>query len=517
MAFHPGRGTAANQYLTWDGTKLVWSPLAPTVTKSDGEGKRVIDRSLNRPIYQDVFYSVAQAPNIVTDIPTDFAYYFATSQVVGDVSFNRIAVMNSTLSTGAISMLSSTIMGNPYKTGNFATTGWKYLTAGNQDHGSGNSFTAKTFFFATGGPTNNQLIRFTEATSGITVLDTLTIGTAVSKPFFDGSNVWMLANGGAGTGQLRRLSVAFTAGALALDGTIYASNMTYDTDRTHFAMDGATTFVLDANATTSLIYTRAVFGGVTTTLTLPVGGVQCIAYDGRFLWGGLSNGTLIQLDPYTGLVTNTVAAQTTQGITISNIEEMAFDGEWLYAICGDGTSNRNVIIRFDPYSGLITASYVGDGVGVSEQFYKLTPVQGDRNGANIYAIRNTSTTREIRMFRELVDMSVGSLRIENGLYRASKTVDATNYPTPVTLSIDKSIVMVQTNTYASGVTFVLPSNASGVVITFKDMDGVAATKNITITVSGGNTIDGAASYVINTNYGSVTLWSGSSTSWYSLR
>lgn len=50
----------------------------------------------------------------------------------------------------------------------------------------------------------------------------------------------------------------------------------------------------------------------------------------------------------------------------------------------------------------------------------------------------------------------------------------------------------------------LASPATGQTYTIKDNVGTAATFNITITPSGKN-IDGSASYVINTNYGSVDI------------
>lgn len=46
----------------------------------------------------------------------------------------------------------------------------------------------------------------------------------------------------------------------------------------------------------------------------------------------------------------------------------------------------------------------------------------------------------------------------------------------------------------------------GAVATFKDESGTAGTNTITIATSGGDTIDGAASITISTNYGSVSLY-----------
>jgi hypothetical protein len=52
---------------------------------------------------------------------------------------------------------------------------------------------------------------------------------------------------------------------------------------------------------------------------------------------------------------------------------------------------------------------------------------------------------------------------------------------------------------------VLPASPTGTVFIVKDISGAAFTNNITVTATGGALIDGAASALINTNYGSITL------------
>jgi hypothetical protein len=51
---------------------------------------------------------------------------------------------------------------------------------------------------------------------------------------------------------------------------------------------------------------------------------------------------------------------------------------------------------------------------------------------------------------------------------------------------------------------VLPASVTGKVFIVKDAAGVAAINPITVTATGAN-IDGAASAIINTNYGSLTF------------
>jgi len=61
-------------------------------------------------------------------------------------------------------------------------------------------------------------------------------------------------------------------------------------------------------------------------------------------------------------------------------------------------------------------------------------------------------------------------------------------------------------------TLTLPPGADGLYFTIKDELGVAATHPITIEASSMDTIDGQTTYVINNNYGKVTLLFG--TEWH---
>jgi hypothetical protein len=72
----------------------------------------------------------------------------------------------------------------------------------------------------------------------------------------------------------------------------------------------------------------------------------------------------------------------------------------------------------------------------------------------------------------------------------------------------------------SGVTFTLPSAAgvaAGRFYEFKDTTGSAATNNIVINRAGSDTIDGATSVTINTNYQSLALVSDGTSKWGLLR
>jgi len=77
------------------------------------------------------------------------------------------------------------------------------------------------------------------------------------------------------------------------------------------------------------------------------------------------------------------------------------------------------------------------------------------------------------------------------------------------------VLVAKTGITGGGDAITIPNNATlrdGRSITFKDESGTATANNITITATG-LTIDGAANYVINVNFGKVTLYSDG-TNWF---
>lgn len=71
--------------------------------------------------------------------------------------------------------------------------------------------------------------------------------------------------------------------------------------------------------------------------------------------------------------------------------------------------------------------------------------------------------------------------------------------------------------FAGACTITLPSALAeaGRRYVIKDESGLAATNNITVATEGAELIDGAATAVINTNYGSLGLYSNG-TNWFTL-
>jgi len=500
MSFNPGKGTASGQVLTWDGAKFVWAAVSSSSgAKPEGEWKRLVDRTLPRPITPTPFLTVSQNPNVLTDIPTDYSYQFSlTGSSVGH--FNRFLLVHSGVSSGQVRSTSSALNGAfGFISYNLTGSGWKFVTAANNDVRFGASSAAlQTWIFVTGGPTDNQLVRMD---SNGTIFDTLTIGTSITKAYFDGFNIWTIA-GGSGTGQLYYTNVWYN-GVSGITVSSKATGMTYSTARQHFATDGLFTYVLDTGTTSSIIYKMdVVTGNVSSsgTFASPNNNMTGIAYDGRYLWMSRSDGSLRAIEPSNLSVVTSVAAPTLRGALLTSIEEIVFDGEFIVGVGSEGANTRNVLFRFDPVSLVFPNAIVGPS---GDQYSRLQVVPGDRAAGNVYYLRTATSIREIYMVRELTDQSVGGLWIEGALLRRPGTLNTTTHPSPITLECSKSIYMVETNTYASGPSITLPDSVAGHIVTIKDLDGVAATKNITIT----NTVDGVGPHVINTNYGFVTLMS----------
>jgi hypothetical protein len=77
--------------------------------------------------------------------------------------------------------------------------------------------------------------------------------------------------------------------------------------------------------------------------------------------------------------------------------------------------------------------------------------------------------------------------------------------------------IIQVNPTGGTVTVNLPAAAAannGQTVIVKDVNGSAATHNITVSVIGGGNIDGSTTDVISTNYGVVRVFSNG-TQWFS--
>lgn len=97
---------------------------------------------------------------------------------------------------------------------------------------------------------------------------------------------------------------------------------------------------------------------------------------------------------------------------------------------------------------------------------------------------------------------VGTFKTLFGRVVAVRVVTAAG---AVTAAVSDHIIEVNKSSGAATTVNLFASPATGTTLIIKDGKGDAATNNITITPAAGN-IDGAATYVIATNYGSVTIY-----------
>jgi hypothetical protein len=444
----------------------------------------VVDRAVLRPIFHDpVVFSLQ-------DI-SDIAYFCSpTGSGFTSASYSRIAVLQSNYVVSLL-FLSSSILGQSYNSAALTGTGWTSLCA---TFDSTVTTTPKMWFYATGGPTGNQIVSFNEATSGVTTVVTITVGTNISRPYFGPDGLFWVLAGGA----LRRFNFPFS-NSFALDGTSYATGITHSITRNHFATDGTSMYVLDTNATVSRIFK---FTGITlnTTTSSPASAANmtAVAHDGRYLWVGKSEGGLYVYDTPSMTLVTTIAAPTLQSQALTGVDDLIFDGVYIIGIGTTAAGTRNVLFRIDPQTQRFVASVIS-----TYSYSRLVLVPGDRNGGNVYTIYSDPSANSVQMIRDLADESVGSLLVDGGIARKPRVLDGGVDASPVSVTVDKSVVLVKTGTYGGGVTLLLPElPGNGAVITIKDIDGQASTNNITIDIeNGGGNVD-----TISTDYGYMTLY-----------
>jgi len=90
-------------------------------------------------------------------------------------------------------------------------------------------------------------------------------------------------------------------------------------------------------------------------------------------------------------------------------------------------------------------------------------------------------------------------------------------PTAISYTATTDDLIIAVTSTAAARTITLPSIASvgvGKYYIIMDESGGAAANNITIDPDGAELINGAATYAINTNYGSVTIYTNGGTGWF---
>lgn len=187
------------------------------------------------------------------------------------------------------------------------------------------------------------------------------------------------------------------------------------------------------------------------------------------------------------------------------------------------TASNQCVIGSNDASGAITDMYIGSGVTkVSPAAIILNATGGSGNnnvGANLIIaggkstgnatpasiLLQTSTTGASGVTLQNLDTRVTITEVETTLLFGQK-VHRT--PTAVSYAILLSDYLIGVTDTTAPRTITLPNAATaglGKIYVIKDESGGAGTNNIMIDTAGGN-IDGAANFVMNTNYGSVNVY-----------
>jgi hypothetical protein len=182
----------------------------------------------------------------------------------------------------------------------------------------------------------------------------------------------------------------------------------------------------------------------------------------------------------------------------------------------DGILNADTVFTAEGATGRFAAVVGGNAV---------TTLLGWYDGTITYGIRITAVGANQRaaQFIGRVDVTQGDLVVSSGNFtvsglsrlqgaiRQEGIVLAT--ATPYTVASNVTTVRVPTSAEAFTINLPAASTNVGRVIEIVDDDGLAGTSTITINRAGSDTINGATSTTITSNYGVVTLKAVSTSKW----
>jgi len=517
---YPGKATAAGQAFVWNGTRGVWQSITPANPRlvTPGLWKRVAETPVGRAPYLDRIYNIGDDSTACSATA-----FFDPSGTKKAKTPNRLMVLEGGNPT-RVKFYPNTLSRSYYA----STTVSGYLVTAigvyNDDPDLG---AVGTYFFAAGSNTGAAVNyrRFIENANGtITVLDSVTLpgssGLGVTRPYYDGYSLWIHSGDVSGNAQIRRLYNLFgTAGTFAVDPVIYGD---YGTDpqggfltSNGITHDGKYTYILLPGAYfsgyPSRIYKIDQVSLATTLYTYSAQNKMfSITFDGESLWVGRTTGNapsadgkLARINPSTMAFDTEFTIGNIQGTHVNDMQEIAFDGAYIWAIANDASTFRRFLLRFDPRLGRVVGAYLiiqSSIPSIAERwgYDGIQIVPSDRGGGYpmVHMSRTgTGSKQEIYVVRDLVDKSVCSLDVTGGLFFPPLQDGATS---PIQLKADTSVYLLDPDSYTSpGPTVRLPTapvDGTFVTICFR----VGVTNSIVVTTFGdGSTIDGAASYTID--------------------
>lgn len=165
------------------------------------------------------------------------------------------------------------------------------------------------------------------------------------------------------------------------------------------------------------------------------------------------------------------------------------------------TSTNNWAFYFDPNFVSNSRAAKVDHAGTNK-FFPLSTADTGITFAGTNLIFATTGSGDVQL------NPVGSCKLTSGQYR-SVTVD--NSATYNVLTTDYIINSTRSSTGTQSVVLPNPTTNAGQIFIVKDAGGNAGTNNITVSVSGGANIDGAATDVMSSNYASQAYYSNGTT------
>jgi len=158
-------------------------------------------------------------------------------------------------------------------------------------------------------------------------------------------------------------------------------------------------------------------------------------------------------------------------------------------------------------SARATVAFIGPTHRPSADSATAIQLQNTAGGTTVLDVDTNNTRIGIANAAPGYTLDVtGSARVSQGLLLSSLT--AVKVGAYTALATDY-IVRCNSNGGAFAITLPTAIGFTGLQFIVKDVNGTAGTggKNITVNTTGGQTIDGAATYVISTNYGDVKVFS----------
>lgn len=232
--------------------------------------------------------------------------------------------------------------------------------------------------------------------------------------------------------------------------------------------------------------------------------------------------------------TNTVASNANPGILVLGADNVVLSGNTIIGMNGQGIAIGSA--SFATSSTLVTNNVVrscnagsnttfnGAGISLRQAFQCVLTgnwIFGSGHTASIYesqsgAGRNVIVGNQLLDTTWFVPLSGSHSYTRGNLVKRTGSSARVSTATSYTLLGNEEVVAVTDTSAARTITLPAANAVSeGIQFVIKDESGAAGTNNITISRAGTDTIDGATTLVISTNYGKARIYSDGSSKWFS--